>query len=148
MKKAILMMCLTFLAAGCSKGEVEPQQQATTAAMSEADPIKRGILAMDAIYASEGAFQEHGMPAIDSIVHELQAALALWPETGNGEGVDACRMALRLQTTYMLNVQGQLGASTDPRATDFRQACSSAVSYARDDARIHQVWDKLTATKQ
>ena len=117
--------------------------EAQPAPKLEADPVKRGVIAMDAIYASEGAFGQHGMPVIETIVSELQSALAMWPEAGNGEGVDACRMALKLQTTYMLNVMDRLGVPADARTSDFRQTCRDAVSYQHDDARIHQVWDAL-----
>lgn len=112
---------------------------------TEADPVKRGVIAMDAIYASETAFMQQGMPAIDTIVRELQTALAMWPQTGNGEGVDACRMALRLQTTRILNLTDHIATPKVAQESDFRQACRDAVSYQYDDARMRQVWATLIA---
>lgn len=139
-----MCMCLALAVGSCGKDGAEQKKLAPAGGMSDVDLVKRGIMAMDVIYASEGAFQEHGMAAIDLIVHELQVALAMWPDVGNGEGVDACRMALKLQTTHMLNVQGKLGATTGPQTSDFRQACRDAIGYVLDDARMHQTWDRLT----
>lgn len=148
MKTLIAALLIGLALAGCSKSDegIPPKSEAQKAQISEADPNKRGVMAMDAIYASEGAFRQHGMSEIETIVRELQTALAMWPQVGNGEGVDACRMALKLQTTYMLNVMDRLDAPADARP-DFRYACRSAVSYKHDDARIHQVWTTLTAPK-
>lgn len=133
MKKLILLVVCGLVLGGC--GEVTKTQAAP---ISEADPIKRGAIAMDAIYASETAFMRQGMPAIHTIVRDLQTALAMWPQTGNGEGVDACRIALRLQTTRMLNVMDRLNARDDPRSSDFRQACRDAVAYQYGASRAHR----------
>lgn len=143
MKKLFLIASVAaFAILGCSKQD--NQAQANTHIL-QGDPIKRGEMALDAIYASEGAFMQHGMSAIDTIVTELQAALNMWPETGNGDGVDACRMALRIQTTYMLNVMERINAPGDDRSSAYRQACRDAVGYVLDDERVHRVWSVLTA---
>lgn len=144
MKTVMLAVCMVLGLVGCSKGADQPKQ-AEQIRFSEADPVKRGAIAMDAIYASEGAFQQHGMGAIVSIVQELQTALAMWPETGNGEGVDACRMALKLQAIYMLNMQGKMGQLVDPRTSDFRQTCRNTISYVPDDSRMHRIWERFTS---
>lgn len=139
-------VALLFLfVVGCGQGDKKAEVgNVDSVKITENDPIKRGVIALDAIYASEQAFQQLGMPAIQTIVKELQAALIMWTEVGDGEGVDACRMAIRIQATYMLDVMDRIDAPADTRSSDFRLACRKAVSYVYDDARIHHQWDVLT----
>lgn len=157
--KKIAVVCLLLGLVGCGKVEPEtvspPQTQ-----FAEPDPIKRGIAALDAIYASEQALMKLGMPGIDSVLADLQNALWMWPnggvDGGSTEGEDACRMALRIQATYMLNIKDQFDMPVDQRtptykddrSSEFRLACRKAVNYVYDDARIHQVWDKFTGSSK
>ena len=138
--KKLMVIAIILVLAGCGQ---ESKTQA--APISEANPVKRGVITMDAIYASETAFMQKGMPAIETIVRELQTALAMWPQDGTGEGIDACRMAIRQQTTRMLNLMDHVSAPKGAKESDFRQACRDAVGYEYDDARMRQVWIRLTA---
>lgn len=146
MKTTALMMCLVLGLVGCSKGEADIDQPKQTEQIrfSEADPVKRGAIAMDAIYASEQAFMQHGMPGIQTVVMVLQNALSMWPETVADDGINACRMALRIQTTHMLNVTDHLDDQPDEKSAGFRETCRRAINYQDDNARQHAVWDMLT----
>lgn len=141
MKKAVwVLMLLALAGCGNSESEAKPEQQPVI----EADPIKRGTIALDAVYASEQAFMQHGAASLETIIYVLQNALSMWPSGPIAdEGINACYMALRVFTAHWLNVQDELNAPLDERSSDFRLSCRRAINYQLDDSRQRATWDGL-----
>lgn len=152
MKKLVLVAAISalFCLTACDKTPATTVQAQSAPAeiapspATEVDPIKRGTLALDAKYAAQDAFLQHGAPMLDSIVIVLQRAAKLWPESVADDGTDICRKALKLQTVYWINQQDHLNEPADKQLSDLTYNCRAQVGYSYDKERIHRTWDILT----
>lgn len=137
MKTALMMVLATLVLAACNSGRPAEKQ-------IESDPIRLGTISMDAIYAAEGAFMEHGMTAIEPIMRRMEAALIMWPEKAlPNDRINACHLALLKAAKYWSSVRARSGLQMDQSATDDRDMCRLAVDYKFDSVRIHATWDLL-----
>lgn len=135
-----LVVVVSMIACGNDNNVATADKQS----MIEPDPIKRGMMSLDAVYAAERAFMQEGVEGVQAINRGMINALSMWPDTTSPDDrINACHGALAMAARHWINVQAGKYLPMPTEASDLRDLCRIGVDYQYDEARILATWRSL-----
>lgn len=133
MKRLVLLSAVLLTLSACN----EPMKAPEPKSLSELNQES-----LDLVYASQDDYMKKGLDGLQANTAKLQSLLLYWPNDKTNNQFP-CYMQLKIHTVRMLGLLDGLPAEQDERESDFKYDCRQSINYEYDQARSHQLWDKL-----